>query len=786
MKGHFQMQMTLTGKTNALPSSAISSPSFSVSSLPSSSHLSQSISNTLVAKNDNLIQSDMIPFSDVEALHLPQNDSPSIQAGGVAFLLALHSNSNFTRKDVAEIQSNVLQNVINPMAANVNEYIEQHFSAISSNDFERRLHLTSIAQIMSNPFRSCETELQLFSWLRENNYMCDFDEFSINKEVGEKYHRGEMQYDEKNVTGVLLPLSFQFRKIFEKNDQLIESLKFVERIEQNTNIYSHFLHGALWREKSKIFRDEGKIALPFFLYIDDSEINNPLGPHADPVTFIYYSFPIIDNCDIYLAALVKGHDYKEFGNEKCLSPLIQAIKQLEENGIVIQTSEGEKTIHFILGLFLGDNLGLNTVLDFTSSFRHSFFCRFCKAMRSTTQTQCIHNPNLSRNRINYAADVAVNDMSSTGIKKNSILCEIKTFHPTENFILDAMHDLYEGVCHYDLCHMINHFISMQYFSLQTLNTRKHMFNYGDIEIGNISPEITEANINKRHLKMTAREMMCFLRLFTLMVGDLVPEDDEVWLLYLNLLDIMDIIESFEISLELAERLRLLITNHHKDYIRLFNDSLKPKHHLMLHYYDVILQSGPPRHYWSFRFEAEHKRFKTYAGNITSRKNICVSLAKKFQLMFANYLMEPLRSTYVLKECHRIQTRHSELIENFCRRFKINSNHIQCYTKCTYRSKKYKMGFFISQYVDVASPENVAIFEIQEILSSVSSKNLYLVCKRTKVLNYHKHFAAFAVDVSDVSETDEFQVLSIDILAGPPVNVHKTARGLNMIRPNQYH
>lgn len=114
-------------------------------------------------------------------------------------------------------------------------------------------------------------------------------------------------------------------------------------------------------------------------------------------------------------------------------------------------------------------------------------------------------------------------------------------------------------------------------------------------------------------------MMSFMRLFPLMVGDFVPHDDEVWLFLLNFLDIIDILLSSDIPRDLAERLKIIIKVHHEQYINLFNDTLKPKHHLMLHYYNVILKSGPPRHFWCFRFEAKHKDFKAYARAIISRK-----------------------------------------------------------------------------------------------------------------------------------------------------------------------
>lgn len=278
----------------------------------------------------------------------------------------------------------------------------------------------------------------------------------------------------------------------------------------------------------------------FFLYIDDAEINNPLGSHCDPLTFIYDSFPVIENCDIYTAAIFKGRDYKEFGNENCLASLVRDIKEMEEHGINITTSEGTQTVYFVLGLVLGDNLGLNTILGFVSSFSANFYCRFCKIKKILVNKACFENQMLLRNEVNYAEDVSVGNISLTGIKENSILNLIDTFHVTRNFAIDIMHDIFEGVCHYNMCHIIQKFIDMRYFNLDTLNNRKMMFNYGEIEIGNNSPAITQSNLVNFHLKMTAREMMTFVNLFPLMVGDLIPKDDEVWMFLLLFLNIIEI------------------------------------------------------------------------------------------------------------------------------------------------------------------------------------------------------------------------------------------------------
>lgn len=190
----------------------------------------------------------------------------------------------------------------------------------------------------------------------------------------------------------------------------------MENIPNTTDVINNFICGSLWKEKSVPFLEKGKAVLPFFLYIDDSEVNNPLSSHTNPVTFVYYSFPVMKNSEIYLAATLQGRDYKEFGNRQCLNKLVDEIKDLEENVVSIRTSEGQKTVYFVLGLILGDNLGLNTILGFTPSFNHNFFCRFCKSHKKSTHKMQSEDLNVHRNRVGYNADVQLDDVQSTVIK----------------------------------------------------------------------------------------------------------------------------------------------------------------------------------------------------------------------------------------------------------------------------------------------------------------------------------------------------------------------------------
>lgn len=236
------------------------------------------------------------------------------------------------------------------------------------------------------------------------------------------------------------------------------------------------------------------------MYIDDFEVNNPLGSHSSvhTISAIYYSFSLSDQSkliNIHLAALMKAVDLKKFGNNLCLCKLIHQINDLEVNGINIVTPNGTKQIHFILALFLGDNLGLNTLTKFRRSFSANYLCRFCKGHKNVTHNLCKENSFLLRNPTNYANDIITNDFKETGIYKDSVLNKIVFFHVTTNYSVDLMHDIFEGVCHYNMCHIINYYTeTVKIFSLELLNYRKKHFNYGPIEVGNISPIIKPVHI----------------------------------------------------------------------------------------------------------------------------------------------------------------------------------------------------------------------------------------------------------------------------------------------------
>lgn len=123
--------------------------------------------------------------------------SPDI---GVKFALELHNNANFNRRDVLSIQNNVMNNIINPIFQNNKQFVEQNLSL----DVNQSLQFSAMFENINNPFKTCETEYKLEGWLKANDYIHNFEEFTINSEIGPLYRKDEMQYDTVEILGALL------------------------------------------------------------------------------------------------------------------------------------------------------------------------------------------------------------------------------------------------------------------------------------------------------------------------------------------------------------------------------------------------------------------------------------------------------------------------------------------------------------------------------------------------------------------------------------------------------
>lgn len=98
----------------------------------------------------------------------------------------------------------------------------------------------------------------------------------------------------------------------------------------------------------------------------------------------------------------------------------------------------------------GDNLGMNSLMDFPECFGHGVnFCRFC-TVTSATNTMSREDPSILRTKVSYEKNVQNIQpgklSASEGVKKESVWNLVHYFHVLLNFSVDMMHDLLEGIC----------------------------------------------------------------------------------------------------------------------------------------------------------------------------------------------------------------------------------------------------------------------------------------------------------------------------------------------------
>ena len=153
------------------------------------------------------------------------------------------------------------------------------------------------------------------------------------------------------------------------------------------SLITNFIQSNLWKMK-KNFNSKG--VFPLFLYYDDFEAGNPLGAHAgvNKMGGTYVTIPCFQPeyqsslFSVFNALLFYSKDREKYGNFAIFKPLIEELKFLESTGIELDLPEGKKKIYFKLGLILGDNLGLHSLLGLVKCFRVNFCYRFCTMDRN--------------------------------------------------------------------------------------------------------------------------------------------------------------------------------------------------------------------------------------------------------------------------------------------------------------------------------------------------------------------------------------------------------------------
>ncbi len=571
--------------------------------------------------------------------------------------------------------------------------------------------------------------------------------------------------------------NYQYIPILQSLQQILKRRDVVDSIVQNhrTQQYSEdcqeyrtFQDGKVYKEN--IFFSGEELRLSLSLYVDDFEICNPLGTSRKihKICAIYW---ILNNLppgshsalsNIYLAVLCKTEDVKKFGYHRVLEPLIQDLRTLEQHGVFV--SQLGKFLKGALQFVVADNLAAHGIAGFIENFSGEYFCRFCLAKRSVIQTNEVRSGSfVRRSKEIHESHVKLAQQTNSpsfGVKKECVFTKhLEHFCVTSGYPPDILHNLLEGLVPIELAQCLSFLVSKKYFTVETLNKSIATFPYTGTDKTN-KPHVMPHNIASRNtIGGNGHENWTLLRLLPLMLGHLIPEDELAWQVLLDLKDIVELAVARFHTDDTIAYLECKITEHRQKYTELFPGVvLRPKHHFVEHYAELIKLYGPLVGQWTMRYEAKHSFFKQVSWHTKCFKNVPLSLAVKHQLMIS-YYMRPCSLQKPDFEAHDISTVSVDVLNQAAaEKIKLrypSASEVHLTNSVISKGVEFKNGMVVAQGSTSGLPDFCEILQI----CLVQERMCFIVKRMTSW--YREHYRAF-----EIHATSDITLLEVADLTDP--------------------
>lgn len=348
-------------------------------------------------KNSNIANCNI---SKLESFTAPISSSIEFSQAGCSFNESSVSNTeNFESIVQKEISSFVSQlysmsilprSFISSLINNLNNLYNQTLIPIlqqkcnSADPKESLSDLTKMLTIMQNGFDYFKTDHQSLQYFESSGALIKPQSINIFASLSTRLTGGKREAIVSNTEIQVISMKMVLKKFLELPNILSTILVHIQECQHSEAIVSN-LQSELWKNIELKFK--GKFVFPLLLYFDDVEINNPLGSHANinKLGAVYFSVACIPyeyNSmleNIFLAQLHNSSDHKFAGNIKIFRNIVDQITDLSKNGLTVNVDGQERTIYFSLLAVVGDNLGINDIFGFVTSFNSKNWCRICTA-----------------------------------------------------------------------------------------------------------------------------------------------------------------------------------------------------------------------------------------------------------------------------------------------------------------------------------------------------------------------------------------------------------------------
>lgn len=221
----------------------------------------------------------------------------------------------------------------------------------------------------------------------------------------------------------------------------------------------------------------------------------------------------------------------------------------------------------------------------------------------------------------------------------------------------------------------------------------------------------------------------------------------------------------DIPVELLDELKRLVKFHHSNYVVLFEDTLKPKHHNIVHYATAINMSGSLRRQWGMRCEAKHKEAKQYCRVNCNKRNMCASLISKFSFKYAFEVFKDdfLSPFIVIKNENKYNGQPPDICKPLMDYITSRgSKSFQILSKFTKQNSLYEKGTIFC----VRKKLMRNVYEIEAIILREDT-DIILFCYPFSSTKFDEHLQSFVLVKQDILKI----IMNIEKIDSKPINVH---------------
>ncbi|KAJ8346571.1 hypothetical protein SKAU_G00279720 [Synaphobranchus kaupii] len=322
--------------------------------------------------------------------------------------------------------------------------------------------------------------------------------------------------------------------------------------------------------KEHLFFREHPDALRLHLYEDEFEIVNPLGPKKTKYKLCAFYYTIGNLSGKYrsqlkhthLALLVRYSHMKQVGMETILKPMMDDLKRLSTEGIIIKVCGTEHKVYAALATCSADNLSAHMIGGFRMCFNSGRICRYCMASHSEInhkfqedsfilRTTDVHKYHLQCVQHN------TQDAALYGVHGTSSFDDLGYFDVTKCLPPDIMHDMLEGVFPLTMKHVICEAHRQKHITITEINEELEKICIGQNDKAN-KPVLLSAQLHTKGIVGTASQKWCLFRLLPFIMGHRIPPGSRYWHVFLLCRDIADIVMAAKVRKDELACLELLV------------------------------------------------------------------------------------------------------------------------------------------------------------------------------------------------------------------------------------